>query len=53
MKDLGHFVQYDLNDADDCMDLVLMFAFTNQQIKDMKAKGINYHSVNKMLLEEE
>jgi len=53
MKDLGDFVQFDLNDPNDCMDLVDHFGFTNTQIKDMRAKGIGYHSVNKGLLIED
>lgn len=50
VKDLGQFIQYDLNVADDCMELVDKFGWSNQMIRDMKAKGIRFQSVNKELM---
>lgn len=49
MKDLGAFEQYDLLDADDCLDLVAHYGFTNGQIREMRTKGIRYQSMNKEL----
>lgn len=49
-KNLGRFTQFDLENPDDCMDLVTQLAFTNAQIKEMRSKGIRFHSVNNDLL---
>jgi hypothetical protein len=49
-KNLGRFTQFDLENPDDCMDLVALVAFTNAQIKEMRSKGIRFHSVNNDLL---
>lgn len=47
MKDLGRFIQYDLNDANDCMDLVDKHGFTNSDIKNYKAQGNGWLTVAK------
>ena len=51
MKDLGQYEQYDLLDADDCLDLVAYYGFTNEQIRTMRTKGIRYQSMNKDIKE--
>lgn len=50
MKDLGKFIQYDLENAEDCMELVDKFGFTNQQIRDCKSHGHRYQSISKELM---
>lgn len=53
MKDLGQFEQYDLNNFQDCMDLVDHYGFTNTQIRDAKAAGHSFVSMNKELRTDE
>lgn len=53
MIDLGDFVQFDLKDPNDCMDLIEHFGFTNSQIKEMRSKGIGYQSIAKTMLIED
>jgi hypothetical protein len=50
MQEIGNFIRFDLNDPEDCIDLVKLFGWTNSQIRDAKSLGHRYQSISKELL---